>query len=550
MDMVGDSDYNNQDPTQAEILPDYVAWSTSPGFVRTMFFIILIILIIFVIVIYIVGCSASNKNSYIDFSKTKFDKSTLQAINRNISVHGTHGEIPNNTSSTAAMPNTSNNWNGNGNVYGNGNGASANTYGEFNHFSNAENMKTKQTCESNKNSFWSDGKCKCKAPYWGGDCSREFHTDQYKGIGNVKNINPMFMKTDVELKFLTKHLVTHKYFSKDTRIDGCEQLCNKNEKCKGYFYLGKDINDKTNENNNNYLGVNDLNGANGANGINGTDASKSNYCYLLSEIPKASDLYFSINQDPEIYLNKARTDGRPILNQTLFLSNGKLPYRFWLESRLSNSLVNMIQINFDIVYRLQFHVENITTDVNSMLVFSNKPMTTSSGREAMNSYNNKNNKNNLDNFVFYSTQNRPDCKNIVPISWSNYCVVAFKIVKEVIEIIENKIEKIETDLSYSESSSCDSSSSSRSEFSKLFENSDSSSFSSVTNKYPYAENSTIVDCNDKLYNFNNNYHNESEMFHVIDSSSSSIHKKNKNKKKKYITDPLNDQNNSLIFNDE
>lgn len=476
----------NSDPQEAEILPDHLAWKASPGSLRTFFFITIILLGLSVIIIYFVGANSTNYSSKIQFRKPGFDRSRLAPRNREFTRHGAHGEIV----------------------------VQDNPSGKFPHFSNGTDAKRKDECESKPNSFWEGGKCRCSPPFWGPGCDRETHSNQYKAIGKVKNVDLDFLKTKVDMDFISRHLVTHKQFTEGSQ--GCEHLCDENDRCKGYLYLER---------------KGDLNG-----------------CYLLPEPPKASDLYFTTEEDSQVYLRKDRTGGRPLLNKTVVLSNGKLPYRYWLETRLSNSRVNMIQINFDVIYHLRFYPERVTTDAKTLLVFSNKKMTSSSAKDAVREYR-KGKK--LENFAFYSPELQSNCKNIIPISWaSSYWVLALELADNAKEDTAN--DTSETDLSITKpSSSCPPCC--------LDETECFGDISSVSDCFPYADNSTITDSRDKfeIFDCTSSSHFSPPMsfsgssrteFQEYDTEPQYYDKFSNERQLK--TKPLNDEDFSVIFNDD
>lgn len=84
---------------------------------------------------------------------------------------------------------------------------------------------TENLCLAAQNTDWTDGKCKCKAPFFGDKCERERHNEQYFSVGNI--VVPE-----------SNMIVSNKSFGEDS----CSNYCDKTPKCHGFTYQNSQCN--------------------------------------------------------------------------------------------------------------------------------------------------------------------------------------------------------------------------------------------------------------------------------------------------------------------
>lgn len=200
-----------------------------------------------------------------------------------------------------------------------------------------EDVFTEKNC-NDINVEWKNNTCYCAFPYYGDNCSKQFHAKNYTTFGNLENSNLLTYDSFVQS---TTNNLTYNSTTKNIDKDSCTSLCDINDDCKAvkYDYLGK--------------------------------PGHYRCSVITSDIKIEGDntrIYIDKDISSEILINIDRT--HPIFLDKVIVYKGKKPLNYWVESD-TNSKIKHIPINK--LIELDFIPNKIINDNNLIGVWSNEP---------------------------------------------------------------------------------------------------------------------------------------------------------------------------------
>lgn len=188
-------------------------------------------------------------------------------------------------------------------------------------------LTTQVDCEATGGS-WSGKSCQCSRFKWGPYCERDSYPNSYMMVEDIAPEN-----LSVKDTYRTDSLG----FGEGVR---CTELCDQDNECVGVHW---DKQTKT--------------------------------CKILDSVPDIKDLTFYLESDGNTFLKKDRGLGRPIAKHNVILYDGNLKQRFWLETNKLDDIQNVLIMDFNRVYKLDFYPTGYINDSRKIIVYSDRHFT-------------------------------------------------------------------------------------------------------------------------------------------------------------------------------
>lgn len=251
------------------------------------------------------------------------------------------------------------NWNINKQIFGRHDDPGTTITGTYQHVDDGIGLRTQETCESVPYRKWENGKCNCLAPFWGKECTREYHHRYYKAIGNIspearKKIKPIKTSLVHRQSFPFEGLLGYEQTT-------CDQECSNTEGCIGYLI------DQTAED------------------FGTSTEIPTVKCTLFSQAPDYEGIVYDPTVDSNLFLARS---SRLNLSNRVILYRGKLRNRFWTEQRVTTEDHNLLNLGLERLNQIHFYPEGVINDDDAIIAFSHKHFTLDEALTVITSYKN------------------------------------------------------------------------------------------------------------------------------------------------------------------
>ena len=217
--------------------------------------------------------------------------------------------------------------------------------GRAGNITNGSFFQDKITCEANPNSYWNVDMCACNEPYWGGDCQREAYDGHYFAVGNVPTgLSSSMIANPIIAKFDTNRL---SFEAADDNSLPCTKVCDGLPNCGGVIWEPS-IPEPPPQSSSGLL-------LSSANNFNGSCTVFEGHITFREDLPVGLPT-FNPDVDATLYSKdpESQAPAPPIFDQRVFLYQGQLPYRYWLEGRLYTNSGKVLQMFPNVTYTLDF----------------------------------------------------------------------------------------------------------------------------------------------------------------------------------------------------
>lgn len=185
-----------------------------------------------------------------------------------------------------------------------------------------------QNCSISTNTIVENGKCKCKPPFFGADCSLERHRKNYFSVG-VPN------EDTLGISIIENVTSNGKSFNENGTIGSCSNLCDHNPECMGFIY------------------------------------HQPGLCTLLKDniiVPDGESIAYNLNIDSTLYMKDSQN--LHFVNR-IFLGeySWSFPPRYWLK----DSSHGYLQVHMNKVRKLEFFPDRIISYGSYIGIYSLEP---------------------------------------------------------------------------------------------------------------------------------------------------------------------------------
>src|SRR3990167_3396315 len=320
---VTSNDYG--DPKYVTVLPDYLDMTVDYKIFRWLIIFVIILIVIALIILAIIAVSTARNGGIIEPPpQTVRGAEFLQSVDFTL-VSQTFGLHDNPGATTADVP--------------------------YRYIDDGTALQSPDACSSVPYRKWNStaNSCECIAPFWGKYCERESFNSKNVAFGHI---TPEVEGSIDYIDEIEVNRQSFKFAGSNADQTTCDQMCADNPNCIGYVLERKSP-------------------------TFGTDTTDQTImCKLIGEIPDS--LIQGLTFDPQIDVNLFFSLGqvqRPKLPGFVFLFNGGLKRRFWLEQRVTNKNYNLVNIGIERLNHIHFYPESIINDSDAYVVFSYKHFT-------------------------------------------------------------------------------------------------------------------------------------------------------------------------------